>query len=203
MLPEQALQKISGIINSVLSKDPDYLSVLSSLEGKCLAISVQGLSVLLYIKIDQGAIQLLNQSHVNDEKFEPNVTIEGPPFALLSLLFSRDAMQTMQDSGIKIQGDLHVARQLSDTLSQLDVDWEGILAEYIGDIPAQKIGSGLQKVIEWRSRVHESWQAALTEYLQEESRSLPTRIEVEHFLNQVDSVRDAVERLEARIKQLT
>jgi ubiquinone biosynthesis protein UbiJ len=40
------------------------------------------------------------------------------------------------------------------------------------------------------------------EYLQEEARLLPTRIEVAYFLGDVDRLRDDVERLQARVQRL-
>ena len=42
----------------------------------------------------------------------------------------------------------------------------------------------------------------IREYLQEESRDLPTRYEVEKFGQQVGELRDDVERIAARLKRL-
>jgi ubiquinone biosynthesis protein UbiJ len=42
----------------------------------------------------------------------------------------------------------------------------------------------------------------IREYLQEESRDVPSRYEVERFAQQVDSLRDDVARLEARLNRL-
>ena len=40
------------------------------------------------------------------------------------------------------------------------------------------------------------------EYLTEESRDLPARVEVEEFLEDVDRLREAVDRLESRVAAL-
>jgi ubiquinone biosynthesis protein UbiJ len=42
----------------------------------------------------------------------------------------------------------------------------------------------------------------MAEYLTEESRDLPTRIEVDEFLADVDRLREATDRLEARLAAL-
>ena len=42
----------------------------------------------------------------------------------------------------------------------------------------------------------------IREYLQEESRDLPSRYEVDRFTREVAAVRDDVDRLEARIRRL-
>jgi len=43
----------------------------------------------------------------------------------------------------------------------------------------------------------------IREYLQEESRDVPSRYEVERFASSVNALRDDVARLEARIDRLT
>ena len=42
----------------------------------------------------------------------------------------------------------------------------------------------------------------IAEYLQEESRDLPARAEIDEFLEGVDRVREAIDRIEARIGAL-
>ena len=44
--------------------------------------------------------------------------------------------------------------------------------------------------------------ANIREYLQEESRELPSRYEVERFTADVNALRDDVERLAARVQRL-
>jgi ubiquinone biosynthesis protein UbiJ len=42
----------------------------------------------------------------------------------------------------------------------------------------------------------------VAEYLQEEGRDVPARIEVEEFLEGVDELRDSTDRFEARLARL-
>jgi len=42
----------------------------------------------------------------------------------------------------------------------------------------------------------------VSEYLQEESRDVPSRYEVERFTRRVNALRDDTDRLEARIRRL-
>ena len=42
----------------------------------------------------------------------------------------------------------------------------------------------------------------IREYVQEESRDVPSRYETERFSSRVDSLRDDVDRLEARLNRL-
>jgi ubiquinone biosynthesis accessory factor UbiJ len=104
---------------------------------------------------------------------------------------------------VEISGDTALAQDFSAALARLNVDWEEQLAQVIGDPFARQVGNRVREAEHWSRRTSASMTANLTEYLQEERRLLPTRYEVEAFLNQVDTVRDDVERLAARIEQLT
>ena len=194
---ERILRQLSATLSKLPANDPELLAELSNLQDRCLAIKVLGLEQTIYIRIELDAVVLTQEPPANID-----VQIEGAPMALLGLLFAKDAMQSAQSSGIKIQGDLRTARQFSETMANLEIDWEDILAQYVGDFPALQLGRAMKGFWGWRKRVHESWQAAATEYMQEEARSLPTRVEVERFLDDVDKLRDAVERLAARMARL-
>lgn len=198
MLIESILQRFSKTLNNVLAQDPDFLAAVAPLAGRCFCIQVHGLGVTFYLYIKQAVVELTTAL----PEQEPDVSIAGPPLALIKLLTHSGSLQATQQSGVRLQGDLHVARQLSELLSGVDVDWEGILAQYIGDMPAYHFGGAFRRWSKWRRRTYDVWQMALTEYLQEEKYALPTRVEVEHFLDRVDVLRDAVERLDARVARL-
>ena len=54
----------------------------------------------------------------------------------------------------------------------------------------------------WLKRTRRVAAENLAEYWQEESRDLPSRTEADEFLQGVDQVREAADRLEARINRL-
>lgn len=60
----------------------------------------------------------------------------------------------------------------------------------------------MRKTGGWMSRNHRSLELNLAEYLQEESRVLPGPLELENFFADVDTLRDDVERLAARVQRL-
>jgi ubiquinone biosynthesis protein UbiJ len=56
--------------------------------------------------------------------------------------------------------------------------------------------------IAWARRTHRVIGENIAEYLKEESRDLVARPEVEEFLHGVDQVREAADRVEARLQGL-
>ena len=55
----------------------------------------------------------------------------------------------------------------------------------------------------WGRQSADNLSLDLKEYLQEEARLLPSRYEIEEFLDQADTLRDDVERLAARVERLS
>jgi ubiquinone biosynthesis protein UbiJ len=72
----------------------------------------------------------------------------------------------------------------------------------VGDPAAHQVGAGVRAAGRWGQKVGDTLLQNLREYLQEEARIVPTRYEVDAFLGEVDTLRDDVERLEARIARL-
>jgi ubiquinone biosynthesis protein UbiJ len=101
-----------------------------------------------------------------------------------------------------LSGDVQLARDLKNIFALLDIDWEEMFARGLGDWPAHRIGILARQFRQWRERSHESVQRSVGEYLQEESRLLPARIEIENFITGVDAMREALDRLEARMSHL-
>ena len=87
-------------------------------------------------------------------------------------------------------------------LSLAKPDIEEELSGFIGDAAAHQLGEVARGLGKWGREASATMGANIREYLQEESGDLPTRIEVERFGNDVNELRDAVDRAEARLKRL-
>ncbi|MBN1378354.1 MAG: SCP2 sterol-binding domain-containing protein [Gammaproteobacteria bacterium] len=192
------LQKISHSINAVLRLDQDVLADLIVLQGNTVRIDIKGLELKIDICIIADGIELLLP--VDDR--QPEIVVSGPPLALLDLLVSKNQLQSTQSSDVYMAGDMQLARKLEQIIKKLDIDWEEWLAQKTGDVMAHQLGDLSRQLWGWCKRVNQSLQIATGEYLQEESGQLPTRVETEHFKDEVDSIHDSVERLEARILAL-
>jgi ubiquinone biosynthesis protein UbiJ len=91
---------------------------------------------------------------------------------------------------------------VGDALQGLDIDWEEQLAKLAGDTLAHRIGHQARATGRWASRSGEVLTRDLREYLIEEGRLVPSAAEMKGFLDGVDTLRDDVDRLEARIARL-
>ena len=185
---------IESALNRYVALDPQALNRFSALDGKVIAIEILGLNQTISLFPSADGFLLLS-----DFDGEADATISGSPAALVKLV-ARDEKETLFSGEVQVSGDTRLANKFSQLLSQLDIDWEEILAQNIGDIAAHKLTNVLKGVNSWIKRSGHSFSMDVGEYLQEEARLSPSNAELRQFINQVDELRESVDRLTARIQ---
>ncbi|HEY5807796.1 MAG TPA: hypothetical protein VIT67_07495, partial [Povalibacter sp.] len=90
----------------------------------------------------------------------------------------------------------------SELLKHARPDLEEELSRVIGDVAAHQVGNVARSVLAFGRRATDTFSQNIAEYLQEEGRDLPTRVEADEFIAGVDTLRDDVERVAARLSLL-
>jgi len=183
---------LETLLNQALRWNPS--NSLQKLSGKIIRIETSGIELTLFP--DKQAILVL--SHYEGKV---DVCISGAPFTLLRLLLQDEATLS-NNPDVTIKGKMSIAQHLFQLLKELDIDWEEQLAQRLGDIPAHKLATLFRQGKNYTNTRLDSLQHNISEYLQEETRHLPPRPEMETFLNAVDTLRDDLERLEQRVRRL-
>ncbi len=197
MLNQFFVTTLETIVNQALRLDPPSLHTLSKLSGKIIRLELSGLDLNFTLFPDNQSIVILSEYDG-----EVDVQIKGAPFTLLRLLLQRETVLLSNNPDVSVTGEISVAQQLLQLLNGLDIDWEERLAQGLGDVPAHKLGTVFQQCQNYTRERTNTLQHNVTEYLQEEIRHLPSRPEIENFLNAVDTLRDDFERLEQRVQRL-
>ncbi|MBK1707668.1 ubiquinone biosynthesis accessory factor UbiJ [Marichromatium gracile] len=196
-IPDALLAVIEQALNRYIALDPEGQAGFAALEGRIIAIEVKGFGTRVTVLPGQRGLQLFGLYDA-----EPDCLIHGTPLGLARMGMAERKAAQLISGEVEIEGDTALAQSFSQALAHLDVDWEEQLARVLGDPFAHQLGNRARAAADWRERASETMNANLREYLQEERRLLPTRYEVEAFLEQVDILRDDVERLAARIERL-
>jgi ubiquinone biosynthesis protein UbiJ len=131
---------------------------------------------------------------------EPDVIISGSLLALARLA-APDGDTVVRGDAVELGGDVILARKFQSLLRYARPDFEEELSVLVGDAAAHGIGEFVRGVSQWGKEAGSTLQQNMSEYLQEESRSVPSRYEAEVFRGQVDTLRDDVARFEARLKR--
>lgn len=196
-VPTAVLAAIEGALNHYLALDPEGALAFVPIYGRIISLAIEGVDLRLTLIPGPDRVQVFGAYDAT-----PDCLISGPPLALLRLMTSERKESQLTAGAVRIEGDTAIAQGLSEALAGLDVDWEEQLAKVLGDPIANQIGRATRAAGDWGERTGETLKANFKEYLEEEARLLPTRDEVDAFLQQVDTTRDDVERLAARILRI-
>jgi ubiquinone biosynthesis protein UbiJ len=193
-----ALAGIEQALNTVIGLDAAAADKIARLHGRVIAIRVTGIGLeLFFVPGPDGRLQLLGSL-----EGEPDCRLSGSP---LDLMRSGDKTQgpaQLFAGRVTIDGDIELAQRFGGILAGLDIDWEEQLSRLTGDVFAHELGTAVRRTARWGQRTSEVLGQNLAEYLTEEAQLTPPRWEVQDFLDQVDTLRDDLARLEARVARL-
>jgi len=196
---------VETTLNQYIQMDAQAGYKLAALSGKVIAIELLGWDFILYLLPDAQGIQVMSEY-----TGEPNTIIRGTPMALFNMSQSEASAATMREQNITIDGDLELGQQFSAFFKQLDIDWQEKLAQTFAkvttdsnaDLLAHNIGRLVQGFQQWQPQAKQTLEQNIAEYFQQESGMLPFAEEMEPFSKAVDTIRNDVDRLEARIQRI-
>ncbi|HLQ27153.1 MAG TPA: SCP2 sterol-binding domain-containing protein [Acidiferrobacterales bacterium] len=189
--------------NRLLRLDPETLRRLGVLQGKVIYLEVvsplpAGSPINIYLSPSEAGLRVLS-----DYSGKPDVTLRGAPSAFARLGLGKKAeMESFFARELAIEGDVELGQRFKRILDEMEIDWEEQASHFIGDVLAHKLGNLVRGAKAWGAEAGVTLKEDLTEYLQEESRMLPSRAQVEIFLAAVDTLRADSDRLTQRVQRL-
>lgn len=103
---------------------------------------------------------------------------------------------------VKVSGDTELAECVQFLFKNLRWDVEEDLSKIIGDAAAHRSVESGRAFYHWQRDGARRMGDNFSEYWREESKVLPSRSEVDHFISDVSVLRDAIARLEKHIEKL-
>ena len=198
MIKQYSLTVLQKAINLALALDESMPSKIQALDGKVLEVIISPLDVHFFIRFTQHELQL----HVENDG-PADTIIRSSPLGLIRLsLLPASKMRSLFNDDIRISGDVELGQNVKKLFDEVDIDWEGHLARFTGDVVAYQVGSFFRQGFAFKQQMSASMRHNLTEYLQEELRIFPPREEVNDFFKDVDDLSLSVERLAAHINQM-
>jgi ubiquinone biosynthesis protein UbiJ len=190
------LERLAAVLNRNVAQSNRASALTAQLDGRTLSLVLEGTPLTLYFRVADGRIAI-----DSGQSGDADASLSGSPLALLSLA-GPGAEDRLRGSAIRIAGDAEVAQRFRDLLQQAQPDFEEELSRVVGDVAAHRVAGLARGLLDWGRKAAGSLSTSVAEYLQEESRDLPTRIEVEEFLEAVDRLRESADRFEARLARL-
>ena len=191
------LMPLQTLLNRQLKDNTEGRRALRKVVGETLAIKLEGVGFDIYFHATDEGLVL-----GSDYEQEPAAVISGSVLALASLAGGAADPSAIRRTGVSIHGDTAVAQSFQRLFELLKPDWEEELSRLVGDTVAHRVGEAARRFMNWGQDVGTRMTEDFAEYFTEESRDLPTKTEAEDFLDDVDRLRDDVERAEARLRNL-
>lgn len=193
-----ALAGLEFLVQKALALDPATTQRLAKLEGKVLLVHCSTPDIKVYCLPGKNGLQLqswYDEKHVSS-------SLEGSLSEFVSLLQAEDKAASLINGAFTVKGDSADFIALQEALAQLDIDWEQPLSRLVGDMGSHHIGKMLRGSLAWGKQAHSSMQRNVEEFIHEEARLLPPRLELDNFYSDVSSLGLRVDRLEARLQRL-
>ncbi|MDP3816895.1 SCP2 domain-containing protein [Pseudomonas sp.] len=184
-------------LNRVLTMDSTALPRLARLSGRVIAVECTAPALQLFILPSAAGLQLAAQWDG-----QADCRLRAPASSLLRLAISTDKTRILHSPEVSLEGDSAALLELAGILQDLELDWEYELARWLGPIGSQLLGGHLRSRVNWSGQALDSLRLNLADYLSEESRSLVGQREADARFAELDRLKLALDRLDARIERI-
>ena len=192
---------LENVLNRGLPRSPRAQQLCAELAGRKVLLVVAATGARILIESTGASLKLSAVTLETLASSAPDATITAGPFGLLAL--SGTAPEAVLQRGdVRIEGDTELAQKFRELALLLRPDLEEELSLVLGDVPAHQIGRIMRGLAGWTHKAATTTVRNLAEYLGHERRDGVSRNEAEPFLRSVDSLREDVDRLAARIDLL-
>lgn len=198
-LPFPVALSVEKAIEAVLKLDPETRRRLHSIDGSVIRFVIDAPAVSLMLTFSEGNVFVLRDDDAQSDVQTADTTISGSLSALLSLLKGNDAIY---EGGVRIEGDIGLSQSIREIIEKLDPDWQDALSPLIGDSLTHRLDVLQIRFAQWIKRSGRAARENTSEYLQEEIQVLAPDSEIALFCEDVDELRAAADRLEAKISRL-
>ena len=182
---------VAAAINHLLKNASWARERLQPCAGKTARFALAPFTVTLAI-LDSGELADAPASASADASFTLT-----PGIALRMLAHDQHAWQQ-----VEVSGDTALTREILYVAQNLRWDVEEDLSRVFGDVAAHRMTSAARELDRWRRDTMDSFARSAAAYWTEERPLIAPRENVEHFIRDVDHLRDDVARLEKRIGHL-
>lgn len=197
MLTQALLAGVELGINRVLRLDATALPRLARLSGKVIAVECPAPALQLFVLPGEDGLRLASQWEA-----EADCRLRAPAASLLRLASGADKSATLHGPEVELEGDSAILLDLAAVLQDLELDWEYELSRWLGPVASQLFGAHLRSRARWTRQSLDSLRLDLADFLSEESRALVGQREAEARFAELDALKLALDRLDARLERL-
>ena len=198
MLAERPMEVFETLLNHHIGESTAAQDRLLSLAGRSLAVRVMGTELTVRLDAEE---QHLRLGVMSGDAREATAMISATPLTLLRLVRS-STVTDFRASGAELDGDTETVEAFAELLRLARPELEEELSHLVGDVVAHEISQSARRLAGWGARAVDALTMNTSEFLQEEIRQLPPRLEVERFNREVERLREDADRAAQRVDRL-
>lgn len=201
------LRKLAGgalqmSLNRMVALDPDTRDALMKLDDRRIGVHLRGAELAFDIAVREGLLHIEPPQADADVEKKSDLRVAATPFALLAMAIPR-ADEAIAPGKVEIAGDAELARRMEKLARDFAPDFEAAFANVFGEVLGVPIARALHDATQWLKTSAQHAGADAAEWLRDDARLAVPRGEVDDFLDEVDALRERVERLNARTQKLS
>ena len=180
----------SFALNHLLAAEPWARARLAPFAGETVELRNPPLPALRFLILPGGTLEAGGG--------EPALTVTLTPQALVELARGPEHFAR----SLEVDGDPKLAAEVMALARHLRWDVEEDLSKLFGDVAAHRLAGAGRAFAAWHADALRRLARSLVDYAVDEKRMLMPREEVESLGGAIARLRDAVERLEKRVRRL-
>jgi ubiquinone biosynthesis protein UbiJ len=180
----------SFALNRLLAAEPWARERLAPFAGMTVELRVPPLPGLRFVILPGGTLEAGGE--------DPALVMTLRPEALPALMQSEEHFMR----SVEVAGDARLASEVMALMRHLRWDAEEDLSKLVGDVAAHRLAGLARGFAAWQADAARRLAQSLRDYAVDEKRVLLSTAEFSHFSAEVAKLRDAIERLEKRVRRL-
>jgi ubiquinone biosynthesis protein UbiJ len=188
---------VERVVNQALELDPAGRQRLDQLADCVFALHCTAPPLDVYLQPGNGRVRLMGF-------YDGRVTtsVQGVASDFAELATAADPTAALINGKLELKGDSAPLIELQKIITTLDIDWEAPLVDVLGDVAGHQLAQFLRGAHGWGRQATASLGRQLEEFIHEEARLSPPRLEIEDFFRDVQQLGLQVDRLESRARRL-
>ena len=185
--------------NHLLEYDERAQEKLAKLKGKRFRLIITGLDQQVDIALQPEGVELAQPTDADADNVD--IVLSVTPSAMIKIARQGIDDAELKPGELKISGDPIIGQRFATLLSDMDIDWQRLIADQVGEAPASALLMFAQEAQHTAKNSAEGVKDFVKDQIARQ-QLFAEKDDVDGFLDQVDDLRAGVDRLERKIKAL-
>ncbi|APC92067.1 MULTISPECIES: ubiquinone biosynthesis accessory factor UbiJ [Francisella] len=186
------------LVNTALSflpkLDPQATALLLPLNGKTLSVNIVDIDLMITLKVEDSKIHANNIPAKN--------ILSGNLAYILELIFNKNLQELLIAEKLDYQGSLKDLNAFNKFLDAVDIDLVYKISELTSPEFAGFVAKPFQKAKQYFKTSRQETIVDIKDFLTEEKKTLISQNEINIFYRQVQALKQATDRIEAKLNLL-